>query len=99
MSSHTYNVHDAKSQLSKLLQEALDGKDVIISRANKPLVRLVPLTPLKPDKRVFGQNLGGITFIADDFDAPLEFPSLADPLDSPVKVKARRSGRARTVAA
>ena len=94
MSSLTYNVHDAKSQLSKLLQAALEGKDVVISRANKPLVRLVPLAPLKPAKRTFGQNLGGITFVADDFDAPVEFPSLDEPLDT--AVKPRRAKRSQT---
>lgn len=40
-----FNVHDAKSQLSKLIEAALAGEEVIIARGNKPVVRLVPITP------------------------------------------------------
>jgi prevent-host-death family protein len=39
-----YNVHTAKSQLSKLIQSALDGEEVVIARGSKPAVRLVPIT-------------------------------------------------------
>lgn len=38
------NVHQAKSQLSKLIEEAEAGEDVVIARAGKPAVRLVPVT-------------------------------------------------------
>lgn len=37
------NVHEAKSQLSKLIQAALDGEEVVIARGNKPAVKLVPV--------------------------------------------------------
>lgn len=39
---HITNIYEAKTQLSKLIQEALQGEEVIISKAGKPLVRLVP---------------------------------------------------------
>ncbi len=39
-----HNVADAKAHLSQLLDAALKGEDVIVARAGKPLVRLVPLT-------------------------------------------------------
>ncbi len=41
----THNVADAKAHLSQLLDSALQGEEVIVARAGKPLVRLVPLNP------------------------------------------------------
>jgi len=38
-----FNVHSAKSQLSKLIDAALQGEDVIIAKGNTPVVRLVPV--------------------------------------------------------
>lgn len=62
------NVHDAKTQLSRLIERALAGEEVVIARAGEPVVRLVPTKGLAP--RVWGQDRGLIE-IADDFDAPL----------------------------
>jgi prevent-host-death family protein len=42
------NLYAAKTQLSELVQAALDGEEVWIARAGKPLVRLVPGTPVQP---------------------------------------------------
>ncbi|HWL70702.1 MAG TPA: type II toxin-antitoxin system prevent-host-death family antitoxin [Geminicoccus sp.] len=39
------NMHEAKSQLSKLVEAALRGEEVIIARAGKPVVRIEPLEP------------------------------------------------------
>lgn len=39
---HITNIYEAKTHLSKLIEEALKGEEVIISKAGKPLVRLVP---------------------------------------------------------
>ena len=61
------NVHAAKTHLSRLIDRALDGEDVIVGRAGRPLVRLVPYvqdeTPRRP-----GRWAGRLT-VADDFDA------------------------------
>jgi len=38
----TYNIHEAKSQLSKLIESALAGEKTIIAKAGKPLARLIP---------------------------------------------------------
>lgn len=46
------NVAEAKAQLSRLLDAALAGEDVVLSRAGTPLVRLVPLEP--PPARELG---------------------------------------------
>jgi prevent-host-death family protein len=47
-----HNVADAKAHLSRLLDAALQGEEVIVARAGKPLVRLVPVTT--PAARVLG---------------------------------------------
>ena len=36
------NIHEAKSQLSKLVEHAMNGEEVIIAKAGQPMVRLVP---------------------------------------------------------
>lgn len=48
----THNVAEAKAHLSQLLDAALRGEDVIVARAGKPLVRLVPVNA--PAARVLG---------------------------------------------
>jgi prevent-host-death family protein len=63
-----FSVHEAKTNLSKLIAEALDGGDVIIARGNIPAVRLVPVSPR--GKRQFGALKGKIA-IDSRFDEPL----------------------------
>lgn len=64
------NIHEAKSQLSRLIQAALNGEEVVIARNNQPIVRLQPIAqPLS--KRKLGALSGLVTSIAEDFDAPL----------------------------
>jgi prevent-host-death family protein len=69
------NIYEAKSQLSKLVDLAASGTDVVIARSGHPVARL---TSLKPEKRpiVFGL-LEGKGWIAEDFDAPLPDEILA----------------------
>ena len=59
------NIHEAKTQLSKLLEAAESGEEVIIARAGKPVARLVAITP---QKRVPGIAKGIWTFDDDAFD-------------------------------
>jgi len=66
---HTVNVHEAKTHLSRLLEEVSAGGEIVIAKAGKPIARLVPMEPKRP-KRQFGW-LEGKGWIADDFDAPL----------------------------
>jgi len=63
------NVHEAKTHLSRLLSRVAAGEEIIISKAGKPVARLVPYKQPKK-KRVPGQDKGKV-WIADDFDAPL----------------------------
>ncbi len=64
------NVSEAKASLSKLIQRALEGKEVIIGRAGKPVVMLVPyVEDARP--RELGGSWRGAVEIADDFDDAL----------------------------
>ena len=62
----TVTIHEAKATLSKLIEEALSGEEIIIARRNKPLVRLVPLEP-GAGERTIGSAKGKIV-MASDFD-------------------------------
>jgi prevent-host-death family protein len=64
----TVNLHAAKTHLSRLVDEAAAGEDVVIAKAGRPMVRLVPV---RPRKRTGFGDLKGRIRIADDFDAPL----------------------------
>ncbi len=60
------NIHEAKSNLSRLIELALAGEEVIISKAGKPIARLVPYAPTKKHRRL-GVWKGRVR-IAPDFD-------------------------------
>ena len=64
------NVHEAKTQLSKLLARVAAGEEIVIARAGKPVARLVPMEK-KRARRVLGMDADKDFWIADDFDAPL----------------------------
>jgi prevent-host-death family protein len=62
----TVNVHDAKTHLSRLLEEVEAGEEIVIARAGKPVALLrAYTTPVEP--RRLGTSLGRIS-IAADFD-------------------------------
>lgn len=61
------NIHEAKTHFSKLIERALAGEEVVIAKAGKPLIKLVPVV-VKP-KRIFGIDEGKFN-VPDDFDAP-----------------------------
>jgi prevent-host-death family protein len=69
------NVHEAKTQLSKLLQRVIAGEEVIIARAGLPVAKLVPIE--KPAKRLLGLDKG-LFEVPADFDAPMPDEVLAD---------------------
>ncbi len=64
--SKTVNVHEAKTQLSRLLSRVERGEEVIIARAGKPVARLLPFEP-PAGKRPMGFDRGKV-WIAPDFD-------------------------------
>ena len=53
------NVHEAKTQLSKLLARAEKGDEIVIARSGRPVAMLVRIPP-QPKKRVFGQDRGKV---------------------------------------
>ena len=61
------NIHDAKSQLSKLVERAMGGEEVIIAKAGTPMVRLVPIQSDATPRQ--GGQWNGRVRIAEDFDA------------------------------
>ncbi len=65
----TVNMHEAKTHLSRLVEEAAAGNEIIIAKAGKPCARLVPCAPARKP-RVLGRMKGKI-WISDDFNAPL----------------------------
>ena len=64
------NVYEAKTNLSRLLDEVSQGAEVTIAKAGKPIARLVPFEKPQGVTRVPGFLRGKIR-IAEDFDAPL----------------------------
>jgi prevent-host-death family protein len=62
------NIHEAKSQLSRLIELAEAGEDVVIARAGKPTVRL---TPVSGNRFVTIGLLKGEFVFPDEFDEPL----------------------------
>ncbi len=72
------NLYEAKTHLSSLVERAAKGEEIVIAKAGKPMARLVATAASPKRKRLWGQNLLGITYIADDFDAPLPESVLKD---------------------
>jgi prevent-host-death family protein len=67
--SRTVNIHEAKTHLSRLVEEAAGGDEVIIARAGRPVARLVPLER-KPKPKKLGL-LKGQFRVPVDFNEPL----------------------------
>ena len=65
----TVNIHAAKTHLSRLVEDAAAGEEIVIAKAGKPIARLCPLTE-RPGRRELGMLEGKLN-IPDDFDDPL----------------------------
>ncbi len=65
----TVNIHEAKTHLSRLVEEAAGGDEVIIARAGRPVARLVPLAR-KPKPKKLGL-LRGQFRVPANFNGPL----------------------------
>lgn len=63
------NLHAAKTHLSRLVDQAAAGEEVIIAKAGKPVAKLVPVDR-PPARRVLGRFADQLR-VPDDFDAPL----------------------------
>lgn len=65
----TVNIHEAKTNFSKLIDAVGQGEEIVIAKAGKPTARLVPIGGQKPARKPGA--LKGKMRITDDFDAPL----------------------------
>jgi len=64
----TYNIHDAKTQLSRLVEQAANGEPFVIAKAGKPMVKVIALNAPEPSQiKRFGFMAGQIQ-VPDDFD-------------------------------
>jgi prevent-host-death family protein len=67
MTMSQFNLAEAKAHFSELVQKAMRGEDVIVAKENRPVVRIVPI---KPVRRKPGTGKG--VWISPDFDEPLD---------------------------
>ena len=65
-----FNIHEAKTHFSKLLERVMKGEEVVIAKAGKPIARILPVTT-NVSTRQPGIDKAKVT-IMPDFDAPLE---------------------------
>ncbi len=70
------NIYQAKTHLSRLLEQAMAGEEVVIMRSGRRLVRLTPVESA-PYRRKLGTAKGDFV-VPDDFDAPLPDDILAE---------------------
>jgi prevent-host-death family protein len=66
----TYNIHDAKTQLSRLVEMAAKGESFVIAKAGKPMVKVIPLDAPEPSQ------IKRIGFMADQIEVPDDFDSM-----------------------
>lgn len=65
----TVNVHEAKTHLSRLIERAAGGDEIVIARAGRPVARLVPIAKTDLPPRRLGL-LAGKRPVPDDIDSP-----------------------------
>jgi len=64
-----YNIHEAKTHFSKLIEKARCGEEIIVAKAGKPVVKIVPVEAPKKQRQP-GSARGKFT-MSDEFDDPL----------------------------
>ena len=70
--TQTINIHEAKTRLSQLIQQVEEGDEIIISRANKPIARLVAYRE-KAKPRRLGEAKGMVEIMPDFDQLPEDF--------------------------
>lgn len=65
------DIHEAKTQFSRLLEQVEQGEDLVIARAGHPVARLVPYVP-EVRKIAPPGAMAGEIWLADDFDTPVD---------------------------
>ena len=64
-----FNIHEAKTHLSKLIEKVKNGEEVVIAKDNKPVAKLILFDEEKSERKLGSAK--GLIKISDDFDAPL----------------------------
>jgi prevent-host-death family protein len=70
-----FNIHDAKTNLSRIIERVERGEEIIISRAGTPVAKVIPLHPRT--KRIGRGSLAGRLVLAADWDSPAVNESIA----------------------
>jgi prevent-host-death family protein len=65
----TYTIHEAKTNLSRLIEKACEGEEIVIARGDEPVARLVPLTDVKGHRKP--GSLKGKLHVGPEFFEPL----------------------------
>jgi len=71
-----FNIHDAKTNLSRIIDRVEHGEEIVISRAGKPVAKVVPL--IRTVNRNGRGSLRGRLVIADDWDSDEVNDAIAD---------------------
>ena len=70
-----FNIHEAKTHLSRIIERVERGEVITISRAGTPVAKIIPLAPRKP--RAGRGSLRGKIFLAEDWDSDSVNESIA----------------------
>jgi prevent-host-death family protein len=65
---HTYNIHEAKTQLSRLVEQAAKGESFVIAKAGKPMVKVIALDAPEPSQQKRFGFMAGQIKVPDDFN-------------------------------
>ena len=63
----TFNIHEAKTHLSKLIERVAAGEDIVIAKAGRPVAKLVPFVENKKPRKA--GSLKGKIWLAPDWDS------------------------------
>ena len=63
-----FNVHEAKTHLSRILERVEGGEEIVISRAGTPVAKVVPI--VRRVNRTAGGSLAGVLKLSDEWDSP-----------------------------
>ncbi len=77
------NLHDAKTHLSRLVEAAARGAEIVIAKAGKPMARLVPRRPAARRHRKSG-GLKVKLWVAEDFDVPMGAEEQSEWTENPI---------------
>jgi prevent-host-death family protein len=75
-SAAQFNIHDAKTNLSRIIDRVEHGEEIVISRAGTPVAKVVPLAPRA--RRTGRGSLAGDLVLAPDWDSPEVNDAIAD---------------------